>query len=122
MKIENEKLKADYNTRISSLSGKLESVKFDNANLFEKNAVLCTHIKEMEGKIESVEQMSIDSIRKGNWNEQYSRKKNLKIYNCEKRRGRLPATLLKEINDKAGLRFDPTEIVAMHSIPGKHAL
>jgi hypothetical protein len=32
--------------------------------------VLCTHIKEMEGKIESVEQMSIDSIRKGNWNEQ----------------------------------------------------
>jgi hypothetical protein len=36
MKIENEKLKADYNTRMSSLSGKLESVKFDNANLFEK--------------------------------------------------------------------------------------
>ena len=58
MKIENEKLKADYNTRMSSLSGKLESVKFDNANLFEKNAVLCTHIIEMEGKIESVEQMS----------------------------------------------------------------
>ena len=70
MKIENEKLKADYNTRMSSLSGKLESVKFDNANLFVKNSVLCTHIKEMEGKIESVEQMSIDSIRKGNWNEQ----------------------------------------------------
>jgi hypothetical protein len=32
--------------------------------------MLCTRIKEMEGKIESVEQMSIDSIRKGNWNEQ----------------------------------------------------
>ena len=70
MKIENEKLKADNNTRMSSLSGKLESVKFDYANLFEKKCVLCTHIKEMEGKIESVEQMSIDSIRKGNWNEQ----------------------------------------------------
>jgi hypothetical protein len=28
MKIENDKLKADYNTRISSLSGKLESVVF----------------------------------------------------------------------------------------------
>ena len=70
MKIENEKLKADYNTRISSLSGKLESVEFDNANLFEKNAALCTGIKEMEGEIESLEQMYIDSIRKGNWNEQ----------------------------------------------------
>jgi predicted nuclease with TOPRIM domain len=70
MKIENEKLKTDYDTRMSSLSEKLESVKFDNANLLKKNSVLCTRIKEMEGKIESVEQMSIDSIRKGNWNEQ----------------------------------------------------
>jgi hypothetical protein len=33
MKIENEKLKADYDTRIFSLSGKLESIEFDNANL-----------------------------------------------------------------------------------------
>ena len=66
---------------------------------------MCTHIKEMEGKIETVEKMSIDSIRKGNWNEQYSRKKNLKIYNCEKRRGKLPATLLKEINIKEIKKF-----------------
>ena len=36
-----------------------------------------------------------------------------------KEEGRLPATLLKEINDKVGLRFDPAEIVAMHRIPGK---
>ena len=70
MKIENEKLRADYDTRMSSLSGKLESVEIDNANLLKTNAVLCTRIKEMEGNIESVEQMSIDSIRKGNWNEQ----------------------------------------------------
>ena len=35
MKIENEKLKADYDTRMSILSGKLESVEFDNANLFK---------------------------------------------------------------------------------------
>jgi hypothetical protein len=35
-----------------------------------------------------------------------------------KEEGRLSATLLKEINDNVGLRFDPTEIVAMHRIPG----
>jgi len=50
MKIEDEKLKADYDTRISSLSGKLESVEFDNANLLEKNAVLSNRIREIEGK------------------------------------------------------------------------
>jgi predicted nuclease with TOPRIM domain len=87
MKIENEKLKADYDTKLSSLSGKLESVEIDNANLLKKNAVLCTRIKEMEGKIESVEQMSIDSIRKGNWNEQYSRKKNLRFITVRKEGG-----------------------------------
>lgn len=36
MKIENEKLKADYDTKTSSLSGKLESVEIDNANLLKK--------------------------------------------------------------------------------------
>jgi hypothetical protein len=33
---------------------------------------------------------------------------------------KLPATLLKEINNKVGLKFDTTEIDAMHRIPGKH--
>jgi hypothetical protein len=35
---------------------------------------------------------------------------------------KLPATLLKEINNKVGLKFDTTEIDAMHRIPGKHFL
>lgn len=37
----------------------------------------------------------------------------------ERRRERKPATLLKEIKDKVGLKIDPTEIVAMDRIPGK---
>ena len=57
-----------YNTRISSLSGKFESVEFDNANLLEKKMQFCAPALEMKGKIESVEKMSID--RKGNWNEE----------------------------------------------------
>ena len=43
MKIENEKLKADYDTRMSNLSGKLESVKFDNVNCLKKCRVVHSH-------------------------------------------------------------------------------
>lgn len=50
MKIENEKLKADYNTRISRLSGKLESVEFDNANLLEKMPCCALALKRWKGK------------------------------------------------------------------------
>jgi hypothetical protein len=49
-------------------------------------------------------------------------RKTLRFITVRKEEGRLPATLLKEINDKVGLRFDPTEIVAMHRIPGKHLM
>lgn len=48
MTIENEKLKADYNTRISSRSGKQESVEF--ANFRETNVFLSTRIREIGGK------------------------------------------------------------------------
>ena len=46
-------------------------------------------------------------------------RKTLRFITVRKEGGRLPATLLKEINDNLGLTFDPTEIVAMHRIPGK---
>ena len=46
-------------------------------------------------------------------------RKTLRFITVRKEGGRLPATLLKEINDNLGLTFDPTKIVAMHRIPGK---
>jgi hypothetical protein len=41
----------------------------------------------MKVKIESIKKKSIDIRRIRNWNEQYSRKKNMKIDYCEERRG-----------------------------------
>ena len=41
----------------------------------------------MKVKIESINKKSIDIRRIRNWNEQYSRKKNMKIDYCEERRG-----------------------------------
>ena len=48
-------------------------------------------------------------------------RKTLRFITVRKRRGRLPATLHKEINDNLDLTFDPTKIVAMHRIPGKQS-
>jgi hypothetical protein len=48
-----------------------------------------------------------DAMRQGNWNEQYSRKKNVKIYNVpENRDEKLPVTLINQFNEKLNLNID----------------
>ncbi|CAG2212048.1 unnamed protein product [Mytilus edulis] len=55
----------------------------------------------------------------GNWNEQYSRKKNVKIYHLpENRNEDLPHSLLNELNN-VRLDINPSKIAVMHRIPGK---
>jgi hypothetical protein len=40
-------------------------------------------------------------MRQGNWNEQYSRKKNVKIYNMPENRGeKLPVSLINQLKEK----------------------
>lgn len=55
-----------------------------------------------------------------NWNEQYSRKKSIKIHHLEERRGeQLIPKLITTLKDKVGIELNKTDIVAMHRIPGK---
>ena len=60
-----DKMKTEYNTRISCLSNKVEAIEFDNANLLEKNANLCTELRKMNERLEEAEKMSVDALKKG---------------------------------------------------------
>jgi hypothetical protein len=62
------------------------------------------------------------SITFANWNEQYSRKKNVKIYNMPENRGeKLPVSLINQLKEKLDINIDRSDIVAMHRIPGRPA-
>ena len=62
-------------------------------------------------------------MRQGNWNEQYSRKKNVKIYNMPDNRGeKLSVSLINQLKEKLDINIVRSDIVAMHRIPGRPAV
>lgn len=120
VKSEVDKLKSQYDSKISNLYDKLNTIEFENANLLEKNASLHSEMRKMSTVVDESNRKATDSVRLGNWNEQYSRKKNVKIYQLpEIRNEKLPNSILNELKEKIKLDIDPSEIVAMHRIPGK---
>jgi hypothetical protein len=117
-----ETTKMRYNEKIVNMGGSIDVLEFDNANLLERNAALHTELKSLKENIKEIGNRSTDAMRQGNWNEQYSRKKNVKIYNMpENRDEKLPVTLINQLKEKLNLNIDCSDIVAMHRIPGRPA-
>ncbi|CAC5389368.1 unnamed protein product [Mytilus coruscus] len=88
VKSEVDKLKTNYDSKISHLHDKLNTIEFENGNLLEKNASLHSDLRKMRDVVDENNKKATESVRLGNWNEQYS-------------------------------HINPSEIVAMHRIPGK---
>ena len=117
---ETTKIRKEYNEKIVNMGGRIDVLEFDNANLLERNAALHTELKSLKENIKEIGNRSTDAMRQGNWNEQYSRKKNVKIYNMpENRDEKLPVTLINQLKEKLNLNIDCSDIVAMHIIPGR---
>ncbi|CAG2197676.1 unnamed protein product [Mytilus edulis] len=86
----------------------------------KKNASLHSDLRKMREVVDENNKKATESVRLGNWNEQYSRKKNVKIYHLpENRNEDLPHSLLNELKNQVKLDINPSEVVAMHRIPGK---
>ncbi|CAG2257732.1 unnamed protein product [Mytilus edulis] len=120
VKSEVEKLKTNYDSKISHLHDKLNTIEFENGNLLETNASLHSDLRKMREVVDENNKKATESVRLGNWNEQYSRKKNVKIYHLpENRNEDLPHSLLNELKNQVKLDINPSEVVAMHRIPGK---
>jgi hypothetical protein len=108
--------------KILNMGGRIDVLEFDNANLIERNAELHTELKSWKEDIKEIGNRSTDAMRQGNWNEQYSRKKNVKIYNMPENRGeKLPVSLINQLKEKLDINIDRSDIVAMHRIPGRPA-
>jgi predicted RNase H-like nuclease (RuvC/YqgF family) len=111
---ETTKMRKEYNEKIVNMGGRIDVLEFDNANLLERNAALHTELKSLKENIKEIGNRSTDAMRQENWNEQYSRKKNVKIYNMpENRDEKLPVTLINQLKEKLNLNIDCSDIVAM---------
>ena len=62
------------------------------------------------------------ALEKANYNEQYSRKNNIKIMNIREEAGEDDSTLLNKVSDLLGkqdITLSPHQVIAIHRIPGK---
>ena len=83
---------------------------------------LKNEIKALKKQQNETETRSKQSLIKANYNEQYSRKNNIKIMNIREKQKETEEDLITEVcgimQDK-GVPLDPQKIMAIHRIPGK---
>lgn len=117
---ETTKIKEIYEKKLTNMSKKMDKIELENVNLLEKNSLLHTEVRQIREDMTQIEHTATESLRMANWNEQYSRKKNIKIYNLKESRGeQLIQDFVSSIKDSVKVEIRPSEIVAMHRIPGK---
>ncbi|CAC5397337.1 unnamed protein product [Mytilus coruscus] len=115
-----ENVEQHFKSKVSRLSTRIDSVEFDNANILGKNANLHKENRQLKEEIENKSRRATEAMQLSHWNEQHSRKKNIKIFDFPEKKGeRLPHNFFHEIS-KLDVKIEPSEIVAAHRIPGKH--
>lgn len=77
-------------------------------------------LNELYKSVESNENMGKRTVAMGNRNEQYSRKFNIKCYGLpEKKEENVMETVNEALRQKTDVLIDPTEVFAIHKIPGQ---
>ena len=115
VKIQNE-IETKVQKAVKELSDRLDSLTLENVQLRES-------LEKAETKMKANETLAQKAMQKGNYNEQYSRKNNIKIMGVPEKEDETVEILMDNICNilyqKAGLHIDTRCIVAIHRIPGK---
>lgn len=109
--------------KTAELTEKVKSLEFDKDNLTDRVKQAEKDLKTYKDKLTACEKIAIASAQKSNFNEQYSRKNNVKILNIPESTYETERTLTEvittELLAKGNIDIDPQDIVAIHRIPGK---
>ena len=118
-KIVNEKCK-EMQERIDSLDFENKGLK-DTLQKLENNNK--SNLKSLQEQIDRTDEISRMASKKANYNEQFSRKNNIKIQNIPESKDENEESLTKTVtgilNTHAEVDLQPIDIVAMHRIPTK---
>lgn len=109
----NEKIKGHLQDQIDGLV-------MENEVLREKIAEKNREIKEQKTTITEAMRIAQEAQVRSNYNEQYSRKTNVKIYGLkEEQKENSSAETIRMLNEVANVELRDDEIVAAHRIPGR---
>ena len=110
--------------KTKELTEKVKSLEFDKNQLTDRVLQAEKELKKTyKDKLIACKKMAIALAQKSNFNEQYSRKNNVKILNIPEGTNETEQTLREEVTTallaKGNVDLDPQDIMAIHRIPGK---
>ena len=112
-----ENVEKKVNERVAELNNRLDFMVYENGEIKDR-------LDKVEDQLEKEKEKTRSAIEKSNYNEQYSRKNNVKIMGVKvlenETEARLTAKVLSVIKEKVDVDIVPSEIVAIHRIPSKH--
>ena len=120
-----DSFKKEINEKISEKSNKqtkaIENLIKENEELREQIAGQRKKMSEIQKQVADNEIISKEALQMSNYNQQYSRKFNIKIMNYpENKDEKIRDIFVKDIvKDKLNVKVDSSEIQAIHRIPGK---
>ncbi|XP_056019041.1 uncharacterized protein LOC130054214 [Ostrea edulis] len=104
-------LKEEYEEKLNAMTIENENLGREIKALKESNLKLKTEINTTKGSIR-------DTIRSTNFNEQYSRKNNIKVFNLPtKQKQELRKDFMEILSKDLGLQLDPRDVTEIHRIP-----
>jgi predicted nuclease with TOPRIM domain len=103
-----------------ALKDSLASLRKENRQLEQEYREMSDSLNELHKKVELNDHLGKRTVALGNRNEQYSRKLNIKFYGLPEKQGEnVIETVNEALRQKTDESIDPTEVVAIHRIPGQ---
>lgn len=123
-----KKMREDIENKVQEktkhLNEKIDSISFENQQLTDQlkstSTTLQKQINDLEEQIQHNEKRSKDALKNSNYNEQYSRKNNVKIMDVPEDEGESNSNLLTKVCDifaTQNVELAKNEIIALHRIP-----
>lgn len=103
--------------KVTELNDRLDHMVFENAEIKDR-------LDKVENQLKKEKENTRNALEKSNYNEQYSRKKNIKIMGVtvfeNETEWNLTEKILTIVKENINVDIEPSEIVAIHRIPSKH--
>ena len=101
----------------------MKSLEYEKDCLADRLAKVENSLIAQKDRLAECEKDALASAQRSNYNEQYSRKNNVKILNIPERASETEQTLTQQVStillSKGNIDLDTDNIIAIHRIPGK---
>lgn len=119
-----ESITEEFNVKLRERTGRMkdeiDALHIDNTNLKERLLTKDRQVEELREMVKDCNNRSIDALKSANYNEQYSRKHNIRMVNFPEKKGEnLRDDFVKMVKKDLNVEIEPSDVIAIHRIPGK---